>query len=99
MPPPIEPRFLPLVGPSPAKVPGGLSFSALSAGGGHTCGLERGTGAAFCWGPGQSGQLGNGANESSAAPVAVVGGRYFTAIAAGVTYSCGLEASGAAWCW
>lgn len=97
--PPIEPRFLPMVTPSPTEVPGGVSFSAISAGGGHTCGLDHGTGRAWCWGPGQHGELGNGANESSVVPVAILGDHNFTVVSAGLSFSCGVDTSAAAWCW
>jgi alpha-tubulin suppressor-like RCC1 family protein len=64
----------------------------------HTCALALG-GAAYCWGYGAYGQLGNGAYGNSALPVAVAGAHVFTALAAGANHSCGLDASGAVWCW
>ena len=45
------------------------------------------------------GQLGTGNTASSTSPVAVTGGNTFVAIAAGAYTSCGLKASGSAWCW
>ena len=44
---------------NPVLVAGGLNFAAVSTGGNHTCGLT-GAGAAYCWGQGLYGQLGNG---------------------------------------
>jgi alpha-tubulin suppressor-like RCC1 family protein len=49
----------------PARVAGGLAFTALSAGGGSTCGVT-GSGFAYCWGAGQTGALGHGAYDSRA---------------------------------
>lgn len=34
----------------PVIVDGGISFAQISAGGSHTCGIESGTGLAWCWG-------------------------------------------------
>ncbi|HEY6222219.1 MAG TPA: RCC1 domain-containing protein, partial [Gemmatimonadales bacterium] len=55
---------------TPVAVSGGLSFSALAAGGYHTCGLAS-AGAASCWGLNFLGQLGRGTFDYSAVPVAV----------------------------
>jgi len=46
------------------------------------------------------GELGNGGvGSSSTTPVAVSGGLVFTALSVGDDHSCGLVASGAAYCW
>jgi hypothetical protein len=55
---------------TPVAVAGGLSFSTLTAGEGHTCGLTS-TGAASCWGDNYYGQLGRGTFGYSTVPVAV----------------------------
>lgn len=56
----------------PTPVAGGLRFSAVTAGAGFSCGIEAGSGRAWCWGSAFLGQLGNGARSgSSAVPVAV----------------------------
>ena len=57
--------------PLPRAVVGGIQFSAIEAGGGFTCGLELGSGQAFCWGGGGQGELGNGSRTGSSVPVAV----------------------------
>jgi alpha-tubulin suppressor-like RCC1 family protein len=82
-----------------------LAFTAVSAGGlfagsGHTCGVTTG-GAAWCWGAGGSGQLGNGSMSSSTAPVPVTetGWQMFDSISAGESHVCGLTPGGEAWCW
>jgi len=57
---------------TPVAVSGGLTFSTLTAGAGHTCGLTS-TKTTYCWGDNQYGQLGNGSTTNSSVPVAVVG--------------------------
>lgn len=55
----------------PALVVGGVSFTAVSAGGHHTCGVTA-AGAAYCWGGNSSGQLGNGTTTNRLKPQRVV---------------------------
>ena len=76
-----------------------ITFSALAGGEEFTCGLATGTGAAFCWGRNDHGQLGTGSLVSSLVPAGVAGGLSFTALAVGWENACGLTASGAAYCW
>ncbi len=56
--------------PVAAPVSGGLTFVSLSAGGASTCGVTPG-GAIYCWGANASGQLGDGTQTDSSAPVRV----------------------------
>jgi alpha-tubulin suppressor-like RCC1 family protein len=70
----------------------------LTAGYGHTCGLDA-TGSAWCRGDGSYGQLGNGSFLSSPSFVRVSGGLVFSQIAAGTLYSCARSTDGAVACW
>ena len=87
-----------------ATAPGGDAYTALVAGESHTCGLVSG-GTAYCWGGNMSGQLGDGtggrgdSSDNRLAPVAVSGGRTYTALVAGANHTCGLATGGAAYCW
>lgn len=82
---------------TPVPVAGDLSFSVLSSGAAHTCGLAGGK--AYCWGRNKDGQLGDGGSTDRRKPVAVKGGKTFVALSAGGKHTCGLTASGQAYCW
>lgn len=55
---------------SPVLVSGGISFSAVSAGAGHTCGAAN-DGNAYCWGDNSDGQLGDGTTTDRVTPTRV----------------------------
>src|SRR5256886_1253722 len=59
---------------TPVAVAGELTFTMVSAGLGHACGIttER---AAYCWGRNDEGELGDGTTTSSSIPVKVAGSR------------------------
>jgi alpha-tubulin suppressor-like RCC1 family protein/uncharacterized protein YjdB len=84
----------------PVQIAGGAPpYAQLTAGAAHTCALTV-AGAAWCWGLGHSGQLGNNAAGIQLAPVAVQApGVTFVEIAAGAFHTCGRTAAGAIWCW
>jgi alpha-tubulin suppressor-like RCC1 family protein len=82
----------------PVPVSGGLRFSAVSAGGQHSCGVTTG-GTAYCWGPNTSGELGDGTTTTRSTPVAVLGGLTFSTVSAGGVSTCGVTNNGTAYCW
>ena len=100
---------MPAATPSPTATVAnraGITFTSLSAGYMHTCGVERGTGNAWCWGSNGYGQLGNGSqgvggdqSADRSLPVLVLGGRRFASLAAGSSHTCGLDTEGIAYCW
>jgi alpha-tubulin suppressor-like RCC1 family protein len=86
-----------------------LTFESFAAGGAHTCALTP-SGGAYCWGRGESGQLGvpvpaatcptdGGPMPCSRVPVAVNGGVAFAQLAGGGAHTCGLTSDGSAYCW
>lgn len=82
---------------TPVPAAGGLKLITFDAAAGSYCGLTA-TGAAYCWGSGLQGQLGNGTAGFSYSPVPVSGGHTFVSISAGLAV-CGLTTEGAAYCW
>ena len=83
---------------TPVAVVGGLSFATVSAGFGQTCGVTT-SGAAYCWGNNQYGQLGIGSTSPTLTPLAVSGGLSFASVSAGTDFTCGVTTGGAAYCW
>ena len=81
----------------------GRTLTQIVAGTSSTCALDS-TGAAYCWGLGTSGQLGNNSTAQSLVPVAVttsgvLAGKTLTQLAAGTAHVCALDSAGAAYCW
>ena len=78
-------------------------MARIAAGGSTTCAVTTAS-AAYCWGAGASGALGNGTFSSAqSAPGAVSGGVSFTRIAvnlsaAGAAVACGISTVGDVYC-
>ena len=62
--------------------PKGLELASISAGGDHSCGVSA-TGAAFCWGSNNLGQVGDGSTIDRGIPVPVAGAITFVSIDVG----------------
>jgi alpha-tubulin suppressor-like RCC1 family protein len=75
-----------------------LRWTAVSAGGAHTCAL-RSDRTAWCWGSNSNGQLGDGSSSSSARPVRVKELDAVVQIAADWVHGCAVTAAGKAYCW
>ena len=83
---------------TPVAVLGRLTFAAVSAGYGHTCGVTT-AGGAYCWGINYWGQLGDGDTTRRTSPIAVGGGLTFATVSAAYFHTCGITIAGAAYCW
>src|SRR5439155_1559134 len=84
--------------PVAVSAPPGVSFSALSAGTAHSCGLTA-SHTAYCWGENESGQLGIGLKTDTARPVPVTGSVPFLGVRAASQLTCGVATNGGAYCW
>ncbi len=85
---------------SPRVISGDLRFSNLSTkpAGRHVCGVTT-SGAAYCWGRNDFGQLGDGSLQARATPTLVSGNLTFSSISAVWRFSCGLTTDGVGYCW
>lgn len=76
-----------------------LDVSAIALGDRHTCAITT-AGALKCWGSNSNGQLGDGSNADSLAPVDVVGlSSGVVSVGAGAFFTCAVTQQGAAKCW
>jgi alpha-tubulin suppressor-like RCC1 family protein len=77
----------------------GYTFTDLAAGtlGVSTCGVVTG-GAAYCWGYGDDGQLGNNTYSGANTPQVVSGSLIFQQLVQS-THMCGLTTAGSTYCW
>lgn len=84
----------------PIVLPSGDPPRSIEGGVAHNCALLE-SGAVYCWGVNDHGQLGNGTFISSAIPVKVQGlPMSATSIAVGhVFFSCAALVDGSVWCW
>lgn len=75
---------------TPSPVSGGLTFTKISAGSDHSCGLTDAKDI-YCWGSMVDGKLGNGLTSGiQATPVLVAGGHKWSEISAGLAHSAGI---------
>ena len=81
--------------PQAVAMPAGVLFAKMFAGKYHTCALST-TGAAYCWGRDDYGQLGDGVrmgfNTGNPTPQPVAAGLSFRSLSLGELYTCGVVA-------
>src|SRR5204862_3669625 len=87
---------------TPRAVASSLTFTSITTGSVHSC-ARSDVGAVYCWGFNGGGAPGDGTTTDRSVPVRVLGTTVFASIAAGgtasVDHTCGLTATGAAFCW
>src|SRR5690349_21147033 len=73
-------------------------WKSISVGGSHACGIDT-SGALYCWGSDDHGQLGNSATfNSKTTPNRVGSSSGWTVVSAGGSHTCGIR-SGRLYCW
>lgn len=85
-------------GPSGPEPPEGFVYSAVAAGGQHSCGLAPGD-AVYCWGRGNQWALGDGTGQSSPVPVRTRVTGTVLEVSAGIAHSCALTDDASVRCW
>ncbi|HEX6943760.1 MAG TPA: protein kinase [Gemmatimonadaceae bacterium] len=83
--------------PTPELVAGDLTFTEITSGLTHTCGLT-GT-EVFCWGANSMGQLGDATTQPRSAPVRINSAVSFRFVAAGRDHTCGISSARRVLCW
>lgn len=76
-------------------------FASVSMGADHLCGVTT-SGAAYCWGANDYGQLGVGGllrRPLSIEPVPVAGDLTFSMVSGGFSHTCGVTTDGLVYCW
>ncbi len=87
---------------TPAFVSKATDWSAISAGGSHTCGLRSIAGKGrmlACWGSDEFGQVGNGSLGGPNRPAQVSNAYDWKAVNAGESHTCGIRGTGLLACW
>ena len=82
---------------SPVRI-GSATWTAVSAGRGHTCGVQT-AGTAWCWGLNNNGQVGDGTATNRSAPTQVGSATTWADIDAAYEYSCARRTDSTLWCW
>jgi len=72
-----------------AQVGDATSWTSISVGGSHQCGIR--SGKLYCWGNNDNGQVGNGGDNRQDVPDQIGGSSAWTAVSAGAAHTCGIR--------
>jgi alpha-tubulin suppressor-like RCC1 family protein len=76
-----------------------VNIESIALGAEHTCGVD-GLGVVWCWGDGETGQLGDGYQSGSHfMPIAIEDLTPIQRVTAGEAFTCALGEDGSVWCW
>lgn len=95
--PPLQDSLIPNSA-VPLRVPGGRRFTQITVGETVMCALDS-LRTAYCWGPNDRGELGDGSFLDKRGPSAVIGGHQWKLIDAGMSHVCGITLDGQTYCW
>ncbi|MFO7894634.1 MAG: Ig-like domain-containing protein [Longimicrobiales bacterium] len=84
---------------APVAVDAAFTFSDITVGQNHACGIRASDGTAYCWGENDWGQLGDGTTTDRLSPQLVSGGHSFASIGAGRDHTCAVAGTGTTYCW
>ena len=82
----------------PQQINGLSNIKSVTSGGSFSCALNQ-SGQAFCWGSDESGQLGDGKNETEGRPVQVLNIKNFSLIFSSQATTCGITTDHKTYCW
>jgi alpha-tubulin suppressor-like RCC1 family protein len=83
---------------TPAQVGTETTWTAVSTGGIHACGIRVG-GSLWCWGYNGYGQLGIAGLGDETSPVRVGSDSNWATVSAGLYHTCATRSGGSLWCW
>lgn len=83
---------------APTVIDSGVTYSHVSAGGQHSCGVTS-AGGLKCWGANTSMQLGDGTTYTASLPMSIESGVQYAAVSSGGAYNCGITTDGVTKCW
>lgn len=89
--------------PTPTRVQSGdisyfTDWRSVATGRYHICGI-RASGALYCFGKNNAGQVGNGTDKDAKFPVPVNANMKWLSVDLGLDFSCGVRSNGELWCW
>ncbi len=83
---------------TPQRVGTGTDWASVTTGGWHSCALTT-SGAAYCWGHNDFGEVGDATTTTRTRPTAVAGGTSWLQLSAAWAQTCGVTQAGRIMCW